>query len=492
MAENNGLRDYQRRTVDGVRAHYGSPGSALRVRRCPDPARGKTRMGEELIDDEPGHGRGARTAESSSRRRIGASAMRFGARAVGMIMPGEYSEPQARVQVATVQTLLARGARPPAGRLVLDEAHHYVAEDYRRLVEAYPRARVLGLTATPERLDGEPLGDIFGEIVVSASYSELIAGGFLVPARAHRPDLPLGNDLAQDPVTAWHLYSEGSRAFVFCGRVADAHAWAKRFRDAGVRAAVIEAATPKAERDETLALFVRGVVRVIANVNTMTEGVDVPEARTIILASAFGHVGKYLQAAGRGLRTAKDKPDMILIDLVGASHRHGLPTDDRTYSLQGRPISAPGPQHGGGGGAADYSQEIKGVELRMIARGALPPEATPEPVQERPVDDAERRAELDRLKSLARQNRMRPVGCGGALPREVRGMAAGGVDDMKTTAKPGRVYSDISSREIIECATRQTWIDSALLFLRFRQRNKENATGGRRRQLARRPHGKRL
>jgi DNA repair protein RadD len=299
----NDLRPYQRKTVDAVRSHWSSRTRSVCV-VAPTGA-GKTRMGEELLGDETAvwcaHRRELIT-QTAKRLRT-----RLGKANVGIVMPGEYANPNARVQVATVQTLLARGERPRATVLVLDEAHHYAADDWRQLVSAYPKARTLGLTATPERRDGEPLGDIFGELVVSASYSELVAGGFLVPARVHRPATSLGNDLAQDPVSAWHAYSEGSRAFLFCGRVADAHAWAKKFRDAGVRAAVIEASTAKAEREETLSLFARGVVRVVVNVNTMTEGIDVPEARTIILARAFGHVGGYLQVAGRGLRPAKDK-----------------------------------------------------------------------------------------------------------------------------------------------------------------------------------------
>lgn len=395
------LRDYQRRTVDAVRAHW--VGGVRSVCVVAPTGAGKTRMGEELVEgEEPAvwvtH---RRELVTQTHDRL---AIRFGKGAVGQIMPGEYASPRARIQVATVQTLLARGARPPATTIALDEAHHYVAEDWRALVDAYPDARIFGLTATPERGDGEPLGDIFGAMVVSSSYSKLVSDGHLVPARVYRPETQLGNDLATDPVTAWRLYSEGSRAFVFCGRVADAHSWARAFRDSGVRAAVIEAATPRTERDEALALLARGTVRVVVNVNTMTEGVDVPEARTIILARSFGHVGGYLQAAGRGLRPSKDKPDMILVDLVGASIRHGLPTDDRTYSLSGRAISTPGPQHGGG--VATWSQEVRDVALQMVARGALRTES--EPMQLQRVDDAERRAELERLKSLAKKSSMRP------------------------------------------------------------------------------------
>lgn len=398
------LRQYQIEAVEGVRGHWIA--GCRNVCLVAPTGAGKTCMGEELVDGtDPvlwvAH---RRELINQTHRRLAA---RFGSSAVGRIMPGTYPSPRARIQVATVQTLLARELVPPAKVIALDEAHHYAAADWRALVDLYPNARVFGLTATPERGDGEPLGDIFGEMVIASTYSKLVADGYLVPARVLRPDKALGNDLAQDPVDAWLKHSEGSSTFMFCARVVDARAWAQRFRDAGVMADVIHAKTPRAEREDIMARFVRGHVRVIVNVNVMTEGVDVPEARTIILARAFGHVGGYLQAAGRGLRSAKDKPDMILLDLVGASIRHGLPTDDRAYSLDGRPISAPGPQHGCGASPVEWSQNVRGVDLQMVARGALPPEKTPEAVRPRSVDDADRRVEFERLKSVAKTNRMR-------------------------------------------------------------------------------------
>jgi superfamily II DNA or RNA helicase len=312
-------------------------------------------------------------------------------------MSGKYETRGARIQVGTVQTLLARHKRPEVRTVVLDEAHHYVADDWRQLADSYPGTKTVGLTATPERGDGTPLGDLFEELVVAASYSGLIRDRFLVPARVYRPSMNLGNDLAQDPVKAWIAYSEGSPAFVFCARVETALSLAKRFRDAGVQAGTIEAMTPTRDREDTLSAFRRGRLRVITNVNTMTEGVDVPAARTVILARAFGHVGGYLQAVGRVLRPAKDKPDAILIDLTGASIRHGLPTDDREYSLDGCAISE-GIGHGGGPSPA-FSQDVLDVGLALVAPGALPTGATPEPANVRPVDDGERRAAYAELRA---------------------------------------------------------------------------------------------
>jgi len=400
------LRDYQVRAVASVRRHW-EAGERSVCLVAPTGA-GKTAMGEELVaDSEPAvwiaH---RRELITQTAQRL---ASRFGSSSVGMIMPGERENPSARVQVATIQTLIARESKPKASALVLDEAHHYAPAEWREAEAWYPGCRIVGLTATPERKDGEPLGDIFGALVVAASYSELVKQGYLVPARVYRPSTSLGNDLAQDPVDAWAKYSEGSRTFLFCGRVIDAHAWAQRFRDEGVPADVIEAKTPTRERDESLARFKAGQLKVICNVNTLTEGVDVPEARTVMLARKFGHVGGYLQAVGRALRAARGKADAILIDLVGASVRHGLPTDDRTYSLSGRAISGNKSTCGSvGGGAAEWAQEIVGTELRMVASGALTMGAEPAAVSLSRVNDGDRCRELERMRlSLARSG-LRP------------------------------------------------------------------------------------
>lgn len=264
----------------------------------------------------------------------------LGAANVGAICPGISPTPDAPMQVATIQTLLARGERPPARLIVLDEAPHYAADDWQTLLDAYPDAKTLGLTATPERADGRPLGDIFEELVVAANYSELLRDGHLVGCRVIQPPLPQEKGtLSEDPVEAYQKYADGSRAFLFADSVPEAHRLRARFCALGIPAATIEAATPKDERAQALSDFARGDVRVLTNVYALTEGVDVPAAQTCILARASGHVSPYLQMVGRVLRPHAEKPYAVLVDLSGATLRHGLPTEDRVYSLEGRGIS---------------------------------------------------------------------------------------------------------------------------------------------------------
>jgi DNA repair protein RadD len=409
------LRPYQESAVVGVYDKWES--SCRSVCLVAPTGAGKTRLGEEFV------WRARQAAEPvlwiAHRRELLRQAadrlrLRFGALAVGMIAAAEDASPYAAIQVATVQTLLARETRPPASLIVFDEAHHYVADDWKALAAHYTSARVLGLTATPERQDGRPLGDIFDGLVIAAKYSELLRDGFLVPCRVYQPPKILGNELAQDPLLAYQRFAEGSRAFVFCGAVDVAYELAARCIAAGIPAGTIEAKTPKVDRDRILADFAAGRILVLTNVFALTEGVDVPAARTVILASKCGHVGGYLQRVGRVLRPHPDKPHAIVVDLTGATLQHGLPTEDREYSLDGKGIIRTSlaplktcPQcaatilaayeycpecdyhFGGGGGSERVMPKVWDLELKAVFAGADTP------------SDAKGR-EYRRLRELAR------------------------------------------------------------------------------------------
>lgn len=226
-----------------------------------------------------------------------------------------------------------------ADGFVVHNCHHYSADDWRTVLDAYPGIRLLGLTATPERRDGRPLGDIFDQLVVAAQYPDLVAAGHLVDCRAFVPPGEFGGDgLALEPLDAYRRHADGELAFLFCGSVADAQRYAGRFTEAGYEARAITERTSKRDRAAWLAAFGRGDLRVLTNVYTLTEGVDVPAASVAILARRIGHVSMYLQIAGRILRPHPSKQRATLIDLVGATIRYGLPTEGRIYSLDGKPI----------------------------------------------------------------------------------------------------------------------------------------------------------
>ena len=329
------LRPYQSRAVEAVRRQWAS--GVRSVCLVLPTGGGKTVTATELCSPF------ARVLWIAHRRELIEQAAeslrrgRWGRSRVGLIAPRHTYVPAAPIQVATVQTLLARSRqRPSADLVVWDECHHERAESYSRITAAYPDALQLGLTATPERSDGKPLGDGFSGLVVGATYSELLEDGHLVPCRVYQPPESIGKRaLAQDPLDAYQRYTAGQSAFVFVASVALARETARRFTGAGVPAAVVECHTPPDERVRALRAFADGSVRVLVNVATLTEGVDIPRASACILARGCSHVGLYLQIAGRILRPAPGKSEATLVDLTGASLTHGLPTADRAYSLSG-------------------------------------------------------------------------------------------------------------------------------------------------------------
>ncbi len=260
----------------------------------------------------------------------------------GILSPEEPAQPWLKVQCASLDTLVARGEVPEAEWVIFDECHHAVADTWRPVVEAQPGARVLGLTATPQRGDGRPLGDVFEELVVAATYSELLREGHLVPCRVFRPERYLESDSARDPVEAYLEHAGGRRGFAFCRNVAESKKLAEALRAAGVSAENIDGAISASKRRDIMKRFRDGDLQMLTNVHVLTEGVDVPNAEVCLLARGAGNAGTYLQMVGRVLRTAPGKTSAIFIDLPGCSHEHGLPTADREYALHGRAIKTTG------------------------------------------------------------------------------------------------------------------------------------------------------
>ncbi len=268
---------------------------------------------------------------------------------VGIIQAGEPMM-NARVQVASIQTLVSRAARglPQGDVVVLDEAHHVAANTYKALVDGLAPKLMIGLTATPERGDGKGLGDTFDAIVHACTVRQLQEMGVLVPCVTHGPSTKT-KALSMDPVAAYLSRTPGERAFAFCKSVLQAEKLVHAFAAEGVPACTIHGDTPWLLRRARLEAFrlqdpapllAAGVVEraplVICNVYTMTEGVDVAAASHCIVARGCGHPGMLLQMVGRVLRAAPGKTRAVVSDLTGVVHTLGLPEADRVWSLHGR------------------------------------------------------------------------------------------------------------------------------------------------------------
>ncbi len=257
----------------------------------------------------------------------------------GEIHPGAVAFP-ARAQVASLQTLLARGELPPATLLIWDEAHHMLADEWSKLWQAYEGVYRLGFTATPMLADGSGLGAAFQGLVVAASKAELRASGVLVPCEVMAPERALGvGELADDPVMAYEKLGTDEQAIIFAPSVQIAIQYACELRNRGVAAAAVWGDMPSDVRAQVLGDYAAGRTRVLTNVALLTEGWDHPPASVCILARRVGHLGLYDQMVGRVLRGSPGKTRAVLLDLVGATHLHGPPDEERRYGLEGRGLA---------------------------------------------------------------------------------------------------------------------------------------------------------
>jgi superfamily II DNA or RNA helicase len=274
----------------------------------------------------------------------------------GVIMAGErLAQAAAPVQVASIQTLLRRDL-PLADLLIIDEAHRASAGSYRTVLANYPDAVVLGLSATPERLDGRGLDDLFDELIVVESVPGLIERGYLLApvcyvgptgdlsgVRTRRGDydeaqLAAAMDrprLVGDIIGNWMRLAHGRPTVVFATSVAHAEHITLEFFAAGVPAACVSGETPLAQREAIIADWRAGVIQVVTNVLVFTEGFDMPELECCILARPTQSVTLYLQMVGRVMRPAPNKVRALVLDHAGCCVRHGGPHLHREWSLEG-------------------------------------------------------------------------------------------------------------------------------------------------------------
>lgn len=300
------------------------------------------------------------------------------------------------VRVVSVQSVL-NSEMLPVDELVVDEAHHYAADEWGKVLDATRAKKIIGFTATPQRADGRALGDIFGRLVDVVSYSELIQAGHLVPCRVLRPRALLSNEIARDPAEAYLEFGRGETCVIFARRVTEAQSIRDQLRAAGVAAECISGLTPKPKRDDIMARFAEGFVSVVVNVGVLTEGVDIPHVSCIVLARPCAHASTYVQIVGRALRAAHGKHEATLIDLVGASHEHGLPAQDRHYSLEGAGIEPErrlyDPRHRSG--EAPEDPEVLDLDLELVA-AVRPMAKEPPPKIPRPAPSGPRNAWFER------------------------------------------------------------------------------------------------
>lgn len=273
---------------------------------------------------------------------------------VGHIMAGKKADYSQYVQVASIQTL-SRRDYPDANLIIIDECHHAKAETYKKLWSLYPQAKFLGVTATPIRLSGEGFDDLFDELVVSMPTQKFIDQGHLVPIThlvCSNPNLSdvkqqqgdyvakilagvmMDNSIMSDLVESYIEKTPGKPAIVFAVDVEHSLNIVARYNARKIPAAHIDAKTLKNDRDLILKDFKNGKIKVVSNVEIITEGFDFPECEVVQLARPTKSLSLYLQMVGRVMRPAKNKKEGIILDNAGLWLEHGLSTVDREWTLK--------------------------------------------------------------------------------------------------------------------------------------------------------------
>ncbi len=275
----------------------------------------------------------------------------------GIIAAGHRPNPLCSVQIASIDTLKRRlEDTPPPSLLIIDECHHAASEGWGKVLKFYQSSHIVGLTATPWRLDGKGLGTLFGKIVHGPETKWLIENKFLAPFRAFAPPSPdmagvhtVAGDYALDEieermdkpnitgdaVAHYRRVCPGMRAIAFTTTVKHSQHVAEAFNADGIPALHIDGTTPTAQRDAAIQAFRDERIKVLTNCNIISEGFDVPAMDAAILLRPTKSLSLYLQQVGRTLRYVEGKTAIIL-DHAGNIATHGLPTDVFDWSLEGR------------------------------------------------------------------------------------------------------------------------------------------------------------
>lgn len=356
------LRDYQESAVDGIRQ------SLKQGRRAPlvvlPTGGGKTVIFSHVAASVAARGKHVIVlVHRVELLRQTSAALHKSGVDHSLINPKFTPDYRKNVQVASVQTLVKRLhlMRNVPDLIVIDEAHHATAGTWRKIVEAFPTARVLGVTATPVRGDGTGLGQqaggIFDDLIEGPQVQWLIDGGYLVQPVIYAPKERLDlkgvrmvrgdydtaelNSRVDKPkitgsaVAHYSKLCPGQPAVVFCVSIAHAQHVADEFRAAGYSAYAVDGSMEDDIRKRILNGLGNGTVQVVTSCDLISEGTDIPAIACAILLRPTASLGLYIQQVGRALRPCAGKDRAIILDHVGNVITHGMPEEYREWSLDG-------------------------------------------------------------------------------------------------------------------------------------------------------------
>lgn len=275
----------------------------------------------------------------------------------GMVAAGYPAAPLAPVQVCSVPSLTKRvGTLQPPDLIVWDECHHIASRTWSDLAAHFPAALHIGLTATPQRLDGRGLGAHFDTLITGPSTADLTAQGYLSRYQYFAPtltdlsavhrvagdynkkeaaDVMEHSTVVGDAVSHYRVHCAGGRALVFAWSIEASQSIAAFFRAVGINAEHVDGETSRHDRAHAMRDFRDGRLSVLCNVDLFGEGLDIPAVDAVFLLRPTASLGLYLQQVGRGLRISAGKSVVRIFDHVNNWQRHGLPDDPRTWTLTG-------------------------------------------------------------------------------------------------------------------------------------------------------------
>lgn len=261
-------------------------------------------------------------------------------------------------EIAMVQTKSRhlKSSRYP-DLIITDENHHSLANTYKKIYDFFPLAKRVGVTATPERTNGAGLIDVNDDLIVGVTAKWLIDNNFLSPYDYYAPAIQMpkfkvrNGDFVQSEVAEYFnstkkIYghtikhyrrlADGKQAICYLPTVEFSKQTASKFSDSGIPSAHIDGETPPAERNQIIADFRDGKIKILCNVDIISEGFDVPDCECVILLRPTKSLILYTQQSMRCMRYKEGKR-AIIIDHVGNINRFGFPDTERKWKLEGHP-----------------------------------------------------------------------------------------------------------------------------------------------------------
>jgi len=271
---------------------------------------------------------------------------------------GCYTGKMPLAKITSIQKIVRRlNSTAKPGLIVFDEARHIAAKSWTKVYKAFPNSYIIGLDATPKRLDGSGLGEYFKVMVKGPTIQSLIDDGYLSKYKIYAPanidtkglhkrmgefitseldtlmDKPT---IVGDAIKEYQKYANGKRAIVRGVSIKHSQHIAEQFNKAGIIAMHVDGETPHHIRDKAIQDFRNGKILILSNVELFSEGFDVPAVECVIDLRPTASLTYALQFWGRALRPSQGKEHAIIIDHVSNCKRHSLPCDEREWSLESK------------------------------------------------------------------------------------------------------------------------------------------------------------